>query len=454
MKRRSAAGWVLLAAALVAFRLPTIARADDAAAAEAFTPLFNGRDLTGWVPVNVAPDTFTVRGGEIVCTGVPTGVMRTDRQYENFVLELDYVHLRPGGNSGLFVWSDAITSVGVPFTRAFEVQVLDGQNTENYTSHGDIFSIHGSRMTPDRPHPAGWERCLPSEHRTKPAGEWNHYRVVCNDGSIKLSVNGKEVSGGHNCHPRKGYICLESEGGLIHFKNIRIHELPSTNPKPADVAAADEGFKSIYTGLDLAGWAEDPGHGGHWKAKDWTLVYDGASEKEGGDLWTEKEYGDFIMVADWRLPRKPEKTMRPIFDGAGNVARNDDGSEKQAEVQDAGDSGIYLRGSKKAEVNIWCFPAGSGDLTGYRGDKSEPADVRVAAMPKTRADRAPGGWNRFVITMKGDTCTVSLNGRTVVENARLPGVPRRGRIGLQHHENPIEFGNLYVRELGDGTPPN
>src|SRR4051812_32209551 len=114
--------------------------ANAAVSDDGFTPLFNGHDLTGWVPVQVAPSTFTVKEGLIVCTGVPTGVMRTERQYENFVLELDYMHLVPGGNSGLFVWSDPITAVGQPFTRAQEIQILDGLHTDVATSDGDVFA--------------------------------------------------------------------------------------------------------------------------------------------------------------------------------------------------------------------------------------------------------------------------------------------------------------------------
>jgi hypothetical protein len=108
---------------------------------EGFVPLFNGKDLTGWTPVNVAPSTFTVKDGIVVSTGVPTGTLRTERMYENFVIELDWRHMKPGGNAGLFVWADPITHVGVPFSRGVEVQVLDGHETPNYTSHGDIFPI-------------------------------------------------------------------------------------------------------------------------------------------------------------------------------------------------------------------------------------------------------------------------------------------------------------------------
>ena len=93
-------------------------------------------------------------------------------------------------------------------------------------------------MKPDRPHPAGWMRCLPSEKRAKPSPEWNHYRVTCNNGAIKLEVNGKEVSGASECVPRKGYICLEAEGSECHFRNLRIKELPGTGETPAEAGDA------------------------------------------------------------------------------------------------------------------------------------------------------------------------------------------------------------------------
>src|SRR5262245_23035118 len=225
-------------------------------------PLFNGQDLKGWVNVNCASETFTVKDGLIVTTGHPTGLLRSDKQYENFILELEYRHMKENGNSGLFVWADPLPIPGSPFARAIEVQVMDGKSgyqdikgekTEVYTSHGDIFSIQGATCKPERPHPAGWARCLPSERRAKPAGEWNHYRVECNDGAIKLAVNGKVVSGVSECKPRKGYLCLESEGSECHFRNIKIKELSSTNPKAEEICHVAEDFRPLYLG-DLSGW--------------------------------------------------------------------------------------------------------------------------------------------------------------------------------------------------------
>ena len=92
-------------------------------------PLFNGKNLDNWTIVNGAPSTWTVRDEKIICSGKPTGVIRTNKMYENFVLELDWRHMEPNGNAGLFVWSDPIPAVGVPFTRAIEGSDYGWQGT-------------------------------------------------------------------------------------------------------------------------------------------------------------------------------------------------------------------------------------------------------------------------------------------------------------------------------------
>ncbi len=266
--------------------------------ADGFSPLFNGTDLSGWVNVNCAPGTWTWRDGMVVCSGKPTGVMRTERMYQDFELEIDWRHMHAGGNAGIFVMSDALTAKGEPFTRSTEVQVLDGTETANYTSHGDVFSIHGARLTPDRPHPGGWERCLPSERRAKPSPEWNHYKIICKDGTLKLEVNGAEVSGAKDLTPRRGYICLESEGSEVHFKNVRLKELPKSKSLDAKlVATQDEGFVSLYNGMDFKNWRAPVGaDAAHWTVRDWTLV----CESPATPLWSEQEFGDCEVIADVR----------------------------------------------------------------------------------------------------------------------------------------------------------
>jgi hypothetical protein len=406
-----------------------------------FVDLFNGRDLTGWHNVQCADSTWQVADGKILCSGKPTGVLRTDKHYENFILEMEFRHMVAGGNAGLFVWSDPVTARGQPFTRSVEVQVMDGREADWYTSDGDIFPIHGSVMTPENGR--GGSRAFPTEKRMNPSPMWNHYRVTCKDGSISLAVNGKVVTKGHDCNPRKGYICLESEGSPVEFRNLRIKELPpSGNLSAEQVCDVADGFVSLYNGVDFTGWKLTDDHEGHWQAADWRMRFDG----HGPDLWSEKSYRDFVLICDWRWAGEAVDVDRPVILPSGEYEM-ENGRQKMVTVKDAGDSGIYLRGNSKSQVNIWCWPVGSGEVYGYRTDRSMPADVKAGVTPSEVADAPIGKWNRFVITMQGDRLTVVLNGTTVLENARLPGVPEEGPIALQRHGAPIEFANVYIREL-------
>lgn len=433
---------------IVTLLIPCTVAAEPASGAAdlEFMPLFNGRDLTGWVPVNVAPTTFSVREGMIVSTGIPTGTLRSERMYENFVLELEWRHLQPRGNAGLFVWADPIPAVGGPFSRGIEVQILDGRNTETYTSHGDIFSIWGARMVPDRPHPRGAERCLPLEHRCRPAPEWNHYRVTCRDGTITLEVNGKAVSGGRNCTPRKGYLCLEAEGSECHFRNLKIHEFPSTDPKPDEVALPAQGFQALYTGRDLSGWRMPDDNPSRWKAADWTLVQIGQG-KPGSPLLTERAFGDFELICDWRWTGKPRTVTWPKIRSDGTDDVGPDGKPVLVSLADAGETGIVLRGSDGHTVKLWCRPQGSGEVAAVRADSQRAADLRARVTPRSAADRPLGEWNRSVITLVENHLTVRINGVFVVERAELPDLPASGPVGLESLGASVEFSNVLIREL-------
>ena len=427
-------------------------------------PLFNGKDLTGWQPVNVAPGTFTARDGMIVSTGKPTGVLRTDRMYENCIVELEWRHMKPGGNAGFFFWGDGIPSVGIPFTRGIEVQILDndynakGKN-EWFTTHGDIFPIHGAKMTPLGRVAKNGVRSFPTEDLSLSSPDWNHYRMVANNGEIRLSVNGKEVTAGKDCWPRKGYLFLESEGSECHFRNLRIQELPSTNATAADTAVASDGFVPLFTGIDLDNWKAPEGDNGHWKVAGEVLDYDAQSESASDKcLWSQKEYGNFKLVADWRIKETQytnPKVAQILPDGSEAVDAN--GKPVTLSLPDS-DSGIYLRGDGKYQVNIWCWPIGSGEMYGVRRDQSLPAEVRAAVTPRLKADKPIGQWNHFEITVRGETVNVVLNGETVVSEATIPGLPPRGAIALQHHGSMkdghwtsppslVQFRNVMIKEL-------
>ena len=275
-----------------------------AQAEDGFVSLFNGTDLEGWVNVNCAPSTWTVvEQGVLHCSGKPTGELRTSRTFNNFVLELEWRHLVPGGNAGVFVWADDVTAKGVPFHRGIEVQVLDHAygKANWFTTHGDVFPIHGARMTPVNGR--GGSRAFPTEERSKPSPEWNHYRITCQDGEISLAVNGAVVTRGTDCSPRRGYICLESEGGQVDYRNIRIKELPDTPVAPGDDALRARGYETLYTGVDLEGWEAE----GDWRVRDWRLAYVG---KGAGTITSTRSFGHHGFQLDVR--RRGEAPPRPL----------------------------------------------------------------------------------------------------------------------------------------------
>ncbi|MEK7994135.1 MAG: DUF1080 domain-containing protein, partial [Planctomycetota bacterium] len=86
-------------------------------------------------------------------------------------------------------------------------------------------------------------------------------------------------------------------------------------------------------------------------------------------------------------------------------------------------------------------------IWGYRKDEKMPPEVRRGATPMLNADKPPGQWNRFEITAIGDKVTIAVNGKTVIREARLPGLPERGPIALQHHGDHVQFANIYIKEL-------
>jgi hypothetical protein len=361
--------------------------------AHGFIPLFNGKNLDGWVNVNCAPETWSVTNGLIHCTGKPIGALRTERQYENFILELEWRHLKSGGNAGVFIWASPISWPGVPFLRAVEVQVLDHGygNTENYTTHGDVFPIHGTTMEPHGRHRG--MRSFPSEQRSNPSPEWNHYRIVATNGVLRLSVNGKEVSGGSNCDWRKGYIALESEGSRVDFRNIRIKELPPSEVPPAQTAPAETGWTALYNGVDLRGW--ESANLAAWQPSDWRLLLK-PNGTNTAPLLTKKSFRDFEMIVDFKTPDK-----LPTSGSLGGIVYDD-----------------------QTVVSI--------------GASDAPLSIPLDKLK-------PKAWNRVRFVRDFERYSVYLNDQ-FIGKTKLD-LSRRGFVGIANNGQPLEYANIYIRPL-------
>ena len=232
----------------------------------------------------------------------------------------------------------------------------------------------------------------------------------------------------------------------------QVKKAPAAKPKPPK----GEGWECLFNGKDFTGWAA--GRRGRGKGKiRWTVV-DGTIDndgKAGHSLWTQKQFADFTLHIEWRFKRTAGKYPMPIILPDGSYKKDKDGKVIKIPTPNA-DSGIFVRGGP--QVNLWCWPCGSGELWSYRNNRRMPPEVRAGSVPKVKADKPVGQWNTFLITMTGERITVVLNGKTVIDNTPLPGIAPKGPIGLQHHGGPrgkgwssatsfIQFRNIWVKRL-------
>lgn len=413
--------------------LPIIALSLSASSFAAESPtmrsLFDGKDLKGWSGAG-----YVVEDGAIVCTPEGKNLM-TEETFANYILEFDF-KLPPGGNNGLGIH---YPGTGDGAYTGMELQILDNsdpkyKDLKDYQFHGSLYTLAPAKKS-----------------GLKPVGEWNHEKVTVNGSGLTVELNGEiilranldDLSARNPKHEgvkrRAGHIAFLGHGDKVAFKNIQIAETPPPAYVEGVMAA---GFTRLTNGKNLDGWK-------HENSPDWVMA-NGIIKHNGNqgapDLWTEKEYTDCTLVFDWRWSGKGPLMQRPLIlpDGTGKL--NADGKPETVEVEEL-DSGIYLRGNIKSQVNLWNWPVGSGEVYGYRTDSAVSPEVRAGVTPKLKADRPLGEWNRTMITIQGDRLTVSLNGVNVIKNAQLPGVPAKGSIGLQHHGGAIDFANLWIKEL-------
>lgn len=386
--------------------------------------LFNGKDLTGW-----KGEGYVIEDGAISCTPEGRNLI-TEETFSNYVLEFDFL-LTPGANNGLGIH---YPGTGDGAYTGMEIQVLDNtaekyKDLKDYQFHGGIYTLAAAKKS-----------------GLKPVGEWNHQQVTVNGSEVKVVLNGEvilnvdleplseKIPKHEGVKRRAGHIAWLGHGDKVSYKNIKIAELAA--PVRVD-DLTHSGFEQIFDGVSLKGWKHEP-ETKNWAAENWILKHDGTPEPT-KDLWTEKSYGNFTMQFDWRWTGRGPMKMQPVVKADGS-------HDGKVEIEEF-DSGIYLRGESKSQVNLWNWTVGSGEVYGYRMNQKLPAEVRAGVTPKMKADKPIGEWNRMIITMKGDRLTVTLNGQIVIENAHLPDVPKEGPIGLQYHGSRIDFANIWIKEL-------
>ena len=212
------------------------------------------------------------------------------------------------------------------------------------------------------------------------------------------------------------------------------------------------GFLPLFSEGSLEQWEIQDWHRGHWVVKDHLLTYDGKARHEANkraDLWTKNRFGDCVVYVEWRLPMKPRIKPHPVVLFNGDFLMEEDNPKIRyiRDRMDAGDSGLYFRGSVKCQANIWSQSIGSGEINGYRTDQSMPPEVRRGCIPLKNVDHPFGHWNSFLVTLQGSTMSVQVNGEIVIPQVTLPELPASGPIALQHHGDPVEFRQIWIKSL-------
>jgi hypothetical protein len=395
------------------------------------------RDLTGadFDNVNCSPDTWTWKNGTVRCTGKPIGVIRTKKPLTNLELSAEWRHLSSGGNSGIFLWAPPEALANLPPDKlppgGIEVQVLDhgftgqyerssGKKADWFTTDGDVFPVGSSDMKPFPPVAPDGKRSFPTARHSRGTPEWNHYYVRAIDGEVRLWVNGHEVSGGSDCFPATGFMCLESEGAPVEFRRLRIRELPD----------ARTGFVPLFDGTSLSGWQG---------ATDGYEAVDGELRSKpgvGGNLLTVGEFGDFVLRFEFKLTPGANNGLAIRVPAQGDAAFEgielqilDDGHGKYADIQ-----------PWQAHGSIY------GVVAAERGTCLEPA----------------GEWNTEEVTVLDSRIKVVVNDTTIIDadiapfrdgrptpdGKPHPGLSRvRGHVGFAGHHDEVHFRNIRIREL-------
>lgn len=428
--------------------------------------IFNGKDLSGW---EGDTEGYEVKDGVLFCK--PGGKnLATAQDYGDFALSFEF-KLEESGNNGIGI---RVPADGRPAQDGLEIQILDDGGSA-YTGEATVAGKPRKLtwLKPWQVHGSVYGHVPAKTGYLKPVGEWNQQIIIAIEDHIMVILNGAVIvdtfleehapleAGFNGRRNRTGRIMLAGHSDPLEFRNLKVADFSPSKPllegNPDNTPPA--GFKALFNGKDLTGWKglahnnaverralkgdalkeaqakADEIMRAHWTIKDGALVYDG----KGASLCTDKDYGDFELYCDWKIPP-----------GA--------------------DSGLYLRGTPQVQIwDPWDIrkkdgtPAstpeelvdvfrhgrnlGSGGLWNNRHARNQPLVL---------ADRPIGEWNTFYIRMVGSRVSIWLNGKLVVDRTELENfwdktrkepLARADQIELQHHGDELSFKNIYLREL-------
>lgn len=430
-----------------------------------FTALFNGRDLAGWrggttfdhrklleMPagereaqiakwtasmLEVNPKTgkphWYAEGEDLVNDGLGA-YATTEKDYGDFELLLEYKTV-PKADSGIYLR-------GVPQVQIWDInQPDDAKRPDRRPRLGSGGLFNNAPGSPGRD---------PLVVADKPFGEWNHVRVLMVGSRVSVWLNQKLVvdhailenhydaklpAAQRRPVPARGPIQLQTHGGEIRWRNIFLREIGIAESNRLLASRGGEGFKPIFNGKNLDGWAG---------SLDSVVVRDGAMvwlEKKSGVPYWNKELGDFAVRFEFKLPPGGNNGLAIRYPGKGNAAYD---GMTELQILDENYNAV-----KKLP------PEKHIDVRQYHGS----AYGLVAAA---RGYQHPvGEWNLQEVTVKGSRIRVELNGTVILDTDLAtvdlatamgkkahPGkdLPR-GFFGFAGHNDPVEFRDIRLREL-------
>lgn len=424
---------VLLLAVCCVFT-PSLSAGVDAP--DGFTPLFNGEDLTGWKGLVGNPKTraamspeelaakqkeadesmrahWQVVNGELVFDGKGQSLC-TAKDYGDFELYVDWKILE-GGDSGLYLR-------GTP-----QVQIWDTE-FENYFRHGaekGSGSLWNNRNNPR----------FPQVKADNPVGEWNTFFIRMVGERVTIHLNDQLIvdnvvlenfwERGLPIYPR-GQIELQNHGNTLYFRNLFVREIPAEEANQILASQDSDQFDEVFNGKDFSGWTGDLEN---YEIVDGTIR---CKAGKGGNVFTEKEYADFIARLEFKLPPGGNNGLVIRYPGTG--APHLDGLELQ--VLDSEDPKY-----------------GSLDPRQYHGSVYGLAAAHRGYL------RPAGEWNFQQVTVRGSKVKVELNGTTIldtdlseIKESKDGPVPagakaKSGHFGFAGHNDPVAFRRVSMREL-------
>jgi hypothetical protein len=429
--------------AIIGLLLPSVASAQELKVPDGFTPLFNGKNLEGWHGLNphsvVKLDDhqkeaaiikqqkdfvahWSVENGELVNDGKGP-YCSTDKVYGDYELLVEYKTV-PKADSGIYL-------KGNP-----QVQIWDYTDKGKFKIGGDKGS--GGLWNNSAGAPGKDPVTKDGKPADKPFGEWNSFRIVQIGARTSVWLNGQHVvdhalmeSYWDRSQPlrRTGVIRLQTHGNEIRWRNIFIREIGTAEANKMLASKGTDGFEPIFNGKDFDGWQG---------AMDNYEVVNGAircKKGKGGNLFTKKEYSDFVVRVEFKLPPAGNNGLAIRYPGKGNPAY-----DGMTELQ-------VLDSEHKNYANL--------DKLGrqYHGSA-------YGILPATRGYlRKTGEWNFQEVTVKGSTIKIELNGSVILDgdvskvsrymaNSPHPGKDlKKGFFGFAGHSDPVEFRNIAIKEL-------